>query len=48
MRRMITDGPLRARLVAGGREILPRYTWEASAARHQAVYAGVRRTAPVR
>jgi glycosyltransferase-like protein len=45
MRRMITDGPLRARLVAGGREILPRYTWEASAARHQEVYAGVQRSA---
>jgi glycosyltransferase-like protein len=38
MDRMIGDAALRERLVDGGRAVLPRYTWAASAARHRAVY----------
>ena len=36
---MVDDAGLRRRLVAGGRAVVPRYTWAASAARHRAVYA---------
>ncbi len=39
MRRLVTDGALRARLRAGARAVLPRFTWEASAQRHQEIYA---------
>jgi hypothetical protein len=35
---MVVDDALRRRLVDGGRAVLPRYTWAASAARHRAVY----------
>ncbi|GEL20936.1 MSMEG_0565 family glycosyltransferase [Pseudonocardia asaccharolytica] len=42
MRRLIADPDLRERLVAGGHAVLPRYTWEASAARHQELYAWLR------
>jgi glycosyltransferase-like protein len=42
MRRMVTDADLRARLAAGGAATARRYTWEASAARHREVYAGLR------
>jgi len=39
MVRLVDDPELRRRLVEGGRAILPRYTWSASAARHREVYA---------
>jgi glycosyltransferase involved in cell wall biosynthesis len=39
MVRLVDDPELRQRLVEGGRAILPRYTWSASAARHREVYA---------
>lgn len=42
MRRLIEEPDLRARLVAGGRAVLPRYTWAASAARHREIYAALR------
>ncbi|GAA1207749.1 MSMEG_0565 family glycosyltransferase [Pseudonocardia alaniniphila] len=38
MERLVVDDALRRRLVDGGRVVLPRYTWAASAARHRAVY----------
>ena len=46
MHRLATDGPLRDRLRAGGRTVLPRFTWDASAARHQEVYARIRADVP--
>lgn len=42
MRELITDRALRDRLRAGGRALLPRFTWEASARRHLEIYAQVR------
>ncbi|MHC8504543.1 MSMEG_0565 family glycosyltransferase [Pseudonocardia artemisiae] len=42
MRTMIDDPALRQRLSAAGRAVLPRFTWEASARRHQQIYAQVR------
>jgi glycosyltransferase-like protein len=42
MRRVVVDAGLRERLRAGARAVLPRFTWEASAVRHQEVYARVR------
>ncbi len=42
MRELVTDPGLRERLRAGGRTLLPRFTWEASARRHLKVYAEVR------
>jgi glycosyltransferase-like protein len=42
MRELVTDRALRDRLRAGGRALLPRFTWEASARRHLEVYADVR------
>ena len=36
---LILDHALRATLVAAGREVVPRYTWDASAARHAQLYA---------
>ncbi len=46
MDRLIDDPQLRAHLQAGGAQVLPRYTWAASAAAHQAIYAEA--TAPIR
>ncbi|HEX5346230.1 MAG TPA: MSMEG_0565 family glycosyltransferase [Pseudonocardiaceae bacterium] len=45
MRELVTDSALRDRLRAGGRTLLPRFTWQASARRHLEVYAEVRRLA---
>ncbi|MFC4947306.1 MSMEG_0565 family glycosyltransferase [Pseudonocardia sp. GCM10023141] len=42
MRRLVTDADLRVRLVAGGAAVVPRFTWEASAKRHQEIYADIR------
>jgi glycosyltransferase involved in cell wall biosynthesis len=42
MERLVVDGALRRRLVDGGKAVLPRYTWAASAARHRAVYEELR------
>jgi glycosyltransferase involved in cell wall biosynthesis len=51
MHRVVVDARLRERLRAGARAVLPRFTWDASAVRHQEVYAaaraGVRRGTPV-
>ncbi|MGD9570583.1 MAG: MSMEG_0565 family glycosyltransferase [Thermoleophilia bacterium] len=38
---VVGDAALRARLVAGGRATAARFTWEAAAAAHESVYAGV-------
>jgi glycosyltransferase-like protein len=42
MRELVTDRALRDRLRVGGRALLPRFTWEASARRHLEIYAEVR------
>ena len=39
MRAVATDAGLRARLRAGGRAVVPRFTWAASARRHREIYA---------
>jgi glycosyltransferase-like protein len=39
MERLLDDEGLRRKLVEGGRAVLPRYTWAASAVRHRAIYA---------
>lgn len=39
LRAIATDPALRERLRLGGRAVLPRYTWAASAQRHREVYA---------
>lgn len=40
---LVEDAALRERLAAGGARVAARFTWEASAARHAAVYEGVAR-----
>lgn len=42
MRSLVEDAGLRARLMAGGAAVVPRFTWEASAKRHQEIYAAIR------
>ncbi|HEY1968794.1 MAG TPA: MSMEG_0565 family glycosyltransferase [Pseudonocardia sp.] len=42
MRLMIQDAELRERLRDGGFELLPRFSWAASALRHQEIYLDVR------
>jgi glycosyltransferase-like protein len=42
MGEMVRDSALRDRLRAGGRALLPRFTWEGSARRHLEVYRKVR------
>ena len=39
MARVARDELLRARLRAGGREVVRAYTWDGSAAAHERVYA---------
>jgi glycosyltransferase-like protein len=41
LERVMTDGPLRATLAAGGRTVVPSFTWSASAARHAQIYQAV-------
>jgi glycosyltransferase-like protein len=41
LERVATDPALRARLVAGGAEVVGRFTWEASARRHVEIYAAL-------
>jgi glycosyltransferase-like protein len=41
LERIARDGDLRARLRAGGRAVVARHTWEASALAHERVYEGV-------
>lgn len=48
MHDLVTDPQLRDRLRAGGRALLPRFTWQASARRHLEIYAEVRATNPRR
>lgn len=38
MRAVMSDAGLRQRLVAGGRRVVPRFTWERTAAAHEALY----------
>jgi len=42
LERVMTDETLRAGLVAGGRAVVPAFTWRASAARHAEIYADLR------
>jgi glycosyltransferase-like protein len=42
MRSLVDDGALRDRLRAAGARVASRFTWEAAASRHQALYAGIR------
>ncbi|MQA12750.1 MAG: MSMEG_0565 family glycosyltransferase [Pseudonocardiaceae bacterium] len=42
MDRMITDADLRDRLRTGGREVVERFTWKASADRHRDIYRTIR------
>ena len=42
LERVMTDEGLRAALVAGGRAVVPSFTWSASAARHAEIYRAVR------
>ncbi|HZZ45809.1 MAG TPA: MSMEG_0565 family glycosyltransferase [Pseudonocardia sp.] len=42
MRALIDDAELRDRLRAGGSELLPRFSWDASAQRHEDIYRDVR------
>jgi glycosyltransferase-like protein len=48
LRSLALDTPFRAHLVAGGAPVVARFTWSASARRHQAIYASVRPPAVVR
>src|SRR6266498_3363916 len=43
LQRVMTDPRLRATLVAGGRAVVPAFTWAASATRHAQIYQAVRR-----
>lgn len=43
LHRSLTDRALRDRLVGGGAEVVARYGWPASAARHRELYAAYRR-----
>jgi glycosyltransferase-like protein len=38
MRAVMTDAALRRRLVAGGRRVVPRYTWDRAAREHERIY----------
>ena len=40
MRALMTDGGCGRDLVAGGRPVVPRFTWERAAREHAAFYAG--------
>jgi glycosyltransferase-like protein len=40
MREVVTDAALRARLIDGGRSLVPRFSWERAAREHQILYAG--------
>ena len=42
MRSLVDDGALRDRLRTAGARVASRFTWEAAASRHMAVYAGIR------
>jgi glycosyltransferase-like protein len=42
LERVMTDERLRAALVAGGRAVVPAFTWAASAARHAEIYRAIR------
>jgi glycosyltransferase-like protein len=41
MERVMTDPALRSALVEGGRAVVPRFTWAASATRHREIYRAV-------
>jgi glycosyltransferase-like protein len=41
LRSLVEDDGVRARLGAAGRRVAARFTWEASASRHRAVYEGI-------
>lgn len=46
LQEMVNDARLRGRLRAGGRALLPRFTWAASAERHREIYCEVRTRRP--
>ena len=46
LERVLRDAALRRRLVDGGRRVVPRFTWDATARRHAEIYAEL--TAPAR
>lgn len=39
LQRVLVDGDLRRMLVEGGRRVVPRFTWDATARRHAEIYA---------
>ena len=41
MRSLVEDGALRDRLRAAGAKVAARFTWEAAASRHRAVYNAI-------
>ncbi len=41
MRRLMTDGALRAQLIEGGGALVPDYSWERAAIEHALLYAGL-------
>lgn len=41
MRALMTDAGLRRRVVAGGRRVVPRFTWERAAAAHERIYRSI-------
>lgn len=42
LEQIMTDRDLRATLIQGGRQVVPRFTWAASAARHAEIYDSIR------
>ena len=46
MRELMADAPLRQSLVAGGREVAARFTWDAAARRHRQIYDELAVAAP--
>jgi hypothetical protein len=42
MRALMTDAGLRQRIVAGGRRLLPGYSWDRAAREHERIYESIR------
>jgi glycosyltransferase-like protein len=41
MRKLMTDSGLRQRIVAGGRRVVPRFTWDRAARAHERIYRSI-------
>ena len=41
LRAVITDAGLRQRLIAGGRLVVPRFTWDRAARQHERIYESI-------